>query len=178
MRLAPHGRENAARARVQRQIGDDAQHWLFRRRQIIDQPCQIIFQILLTGIGEKRDHFDTVDKVCAHQTKINYLAFADGLRDQTLRNGLILGFGKRCRIDNLQINHAIGGIGHFFQHVAHALGIYLQARLRGGQIARIVKFQRHRLFQPRQNIMRAGAQRIKALLGQVEPRTAQKHGSE
>ena len=168
LRLAAHCRHNATRAGIQRQIGNDTQHRLFRPSQIMQHARQIIFQILLPLSGEIRNNLNAIDQIRADQAEINHLALSHRTRHQSLRDGLVLGFGKRLRVDNIQLHHAIGCHGDFFQHVAHTLRLNPQARLIGGNILRIIKFKPYRFIKRRHNIARALREGKQAVLGQIK----------
>ena len=176
LRLALHGGKNAARARVQRQVGDDAQQ-VFPAQTTIRPIVPDHIPDIADGHRRRTGSLQHCRQGLCPPDRNKLFAFADRLGYEPLCNSLILSFGKRRGVNNLQINHAIGGIGHFFQHIAHALGIYLQARLRRPDRANN-KISASPALSAATEYCACRGLAYKALFGQVEPRTAQKHGSE
>ena len=97
-----------------------ADHRLFRRRQLVDEFRHVVFQKLLAVGLKARNRRAAVGRIGAGQTEIQRIAAGTGL--QRLQAGLgrmILIFREGLRIDHSQTNLAAGAGRDLFEKLAH-----------------------------------------------------------
>jgi hypothetical protein len=84
--------------------------------------------------------------------------------------------GERQRVDDAQVQLAVGLGDHFLQQLAHARGVgtqALQLRHVGADAVGEEEVQVHRLVQVAQDLHRAVGERVEPVLGEVQADTAQ-----
>ncbi len=158
-----------------RQRGDDGQARPFRVRQRVHQARQVVFQEPRALGREQRDRLAVVGAVAPGQAEVGGLSRRAHLdAAQAFRHRLILGGGEGLGTMDLQLQLAVGQGDVALQRLAHPAGVVgeLGAGLR--QRFRAVVSEDDRLLDVRQDLARAGAQRVQAVLGQVQAHVRQR----
>ncbi len=159
--------------------GQPGQHTDYRQLglgQGLHQAAQLVLQVLLLIQSEERNHLGVVQRIGAGQAEVDgitTLLQRDALQAEF--GGLVLVFGERFGVDDVQANLAVrlGLVG--LEHLLHTLGVGAQRRQILGHLVRIEEVQVDRLVQLTEDLPGAVGDGVELLFGQIQAHAAQAH---
>ena len=171
-RLAGHGVDGEAALDLQ--AGDEADDFLLRVGQGVDEPAEVVFEEAFFLRVEEGDDLAAVGGVDAHEAEVEVLALlVEGHADDAGGDGLVFGLAEGRGVDDGENDFAAADAGVFLEEFTDALGVGLHDGAALREARGVVEGEFDGLCGALGDVARALGEGVHAAAGGVEAHAAQ-----